>query len=599
MFLEILNLQGLVNSFFYNLNTFAYPLLLTSILFGLVIIASFDRTVKSKLVLERNPQALRSVRFYLLLLFSADITFIIFWYIDTFIFSLKNILYPFILINLVVALTYGFKMGLLTGVVFTLTASYYLIEPRYNPIYLWNHPENTINIFIGFISALIVGLGLRIYHRVLGMRVQDIRDQYWQVRRSLAEKVTEEGIMNAINKSSLAVSSALSLNIVLKIIAEESRNLVEADRAYIVLKEKNNNINVISTRNNILKLKKENLVLEKSFIQNILFKRKTPAILNLKENPTIKIFEERPLDIDQILIVPIITNQKIVGGMLTATDRHQRKFSDFDVKRLKLFTAHASIAISNAKQHEEIRELVRMRDRFISMASHELKSPLSAIKLYAQLLLQRAGGLEKQDVKQLSTINQEVDKVTVLINGLLDFSRLQSGKLELNKKPFSVVKLVSDRLGVLQDLNPYRKFIFDPHISKAVVFADRLRIDQVLTNIIANAIKYSDPETEIRIELKDEEGYFVISVIDKGPGIEKEKVTQIFEPFYQTAENKKLYGVDTGLGLGLYISQELVARHNGSIQVTSEVGKGSTFAIFLPKRLQEEKSEEVEQFIFG
>lgn len=232
------------------------------------------------------------------------------------------------------------------------------------------------------------------------------------------------------------------------------------------------------------------------------------------------------------------------------------------------------------KIQKETQELVYKRDEFFSIASHELKTPVTSLKAYTQLLLMDATGSgDLQREKMLQRMNAQMNKLTVLINDLLDISRLQNGKLVYNLHTFEMKQLVTEIIDEIEPTSEDIKFVFNPD-TNALVNADHDRIGQVLNNLLINAIKYAPDTKKIIITLVRKDNYIVCSVHDFGSGIIPDEYEKIFERFYRiSGHNKNTY---PGLGLGLYISKEIIEKHGGEIWVESEKEKGATFFFSLP-----------------
>ncbi len=232
---------------------------------------------------------------------------------------------------------------------------------------------------------------------------------------------------------------------------------------------------------------------------------------------------------------------------------------------------------------EELRALVKLRDQLTSETAHELKTPLTTIKLYAQMIEKSAGKkMTRSDLlEKIGMIELEADKLTVLIDSLLEFSRLQSGKLKLNTDLFNLSDMTAERVKAMREIWPDHTFVLGHMPKNAIILGDKLRLDQVLSNLLTNAAKYSPQNTPITVRLSQTAGEYILTVTDKGYGIPPAVQKRIFEPFYQ------LEGADNlgfnGLGLGLYICQQILSRHNGSISVSSQPGRGSTFFVSLPR----------------
>lgn len=229
------------------------------------------------------------------------------------------------------------------------------------------------------------------------------------------------------------------------------------------------------------------------------------------------------------------------------------------------------------KRTEELEILVQLRDKFSSIAAHELKTPLTALNLYSQLLNKRYD-IKKDKIfrESLKSIEREINNLTRMINELLDFSRLQHDKLKIKPEFFDLTELCKKRIEVVQSLYPQHLFIFKTTLKKAVIYADWLSIDRVIMNLLTNAGRYTPNDTKILLCLKREQKNYLIMVEDKGGGIDKKHLDNLFKPFYQ-AENSMM-----GLGLGLYISKILIELHLGKIWVESKPGQGTIFYVSLP-----------------
>ncbi len=226
------------------------------------------------------------------------------------------------------------------------------------------------------------------------------------------------------------------------------------------------------------------------------------------------------------------------------------------------------------------KELEARKDDFVNMASHELKTPVTSMKLYIDSLMKRVKEYDdERALKILMGIKNQTNRLQELVNDLLDVSRLQTGKLSLTKEQFRIDSLIIETIDGLQEAAGNRTIKF---LGKRAmtVSADRFRISQVLTNLLTNAIKYSPESKDIIVRLNRDGSNVVVSVQDDGMGIAKEQQKKIFEKLYQVTDSKgKTF---PGLGMGLYISKEIVKRHSGQIWVESEKGKGSTFYVSLP-----------------
>jgi len=244
----------------------------------------------------------------------------------------------------------------------------------------------------------------------------------------------------------------------------------------------------------------------------------------------------------------------------------------------------------------ELKKLEQRKDDFIKMASHELKTPITSINGYVQLMLNIFNETDeerlrasKQTIKSsLNTISKQVVKLTRLISELLDLSRIETGKLELHKTPFEMSTLVEETVQDVRQTASKHAIILHNEF-KGKVVADRDRIAQVLLNLLTNAIKYSPDSDSIEVFVDYNKESAIIKVKDYGIGIDSKDHVRIFERFYR-AEGKSEQTFP-GFGIGLFIASEIIQRHNGSISVDSEKGKGSVFTVSIPTNSRTNKDE--------
>ncbi len=229
--------------------------------------------------------------------------------------------------------------------------------------------------------------------------------------------------------------------------------------------------------------------------------------------------------------------------------------------------------ITNIKKRENLKE------EFLQEAAHELKTPITALKLLVQYQIKKISKKQKNAelVQSLKLIDRDLDRLTRLINELSDVTRIEAGKLSTNMQIVNITDLVSDVVIEMQafDKNHYLSFSDQ---SKLFVVADPDKIKQVLINIIGNAIKYSYNNSEISISIKNKKDVVIIAIKDRGLGISSSKLPYLFKRYYQIDKTHRI-----GLGLGLYISKEIIKKHKGKIWVESKEGIGSTFYIQLQK----------------
>jgi PAS domain S-box-containing protein len=227
------------------------------------------------------------------------------------------------------------------------------------------------------------------------------------------------------------------------------------------------------------------------------------------------------------------------------------------------------------------KELEQRKDAFISMASHELKTPLTALKLQTSLLHRQ---LAKQGIPAsapaLARMETQINKVTRLVDELLDVSKIQAGRLEYVRETVDLDALLKEITETMQQSSPSHRIVVRGTVGTSLM-GDRDRLGQVFINLISNAIKYSPGAETIEIDLSSSKDAVIIQVRDHGLGIPRELRDKIFDRFYRVTDPKQQ--AIHGLGMGLYIVAEIVKGHGGTITVDSAVGKGSTFTVTLPQ----------------
>lgn len=238
------------------------------------------------------------------------------------------------------------------------------------------------------------------------------------------------------------------------------------------------------------------------------------------------------------------------------------------------------IWVGTSTDIHEIKESEQQKDFFISMASHELKTPITSIKGYVQILMSMYKEKGDEFLKNsLETVNKQIVTLTTLIADLLDLSKIKSGSLQLNKEHFCLNELITETVKQIQHIEPDCVIEFIPG-GNTGVYADRDRIGQVLINFLTNAAKYSHNCKQISVNTIITETELQVSVIDSGIGISKQDQQKIFQRFYRVqGRDEKTF---PGFGIGLFIAAEIIHRHDGKIGVDSEPGKGSVFYFSLP-----------------
>lgn len=542
-------------------------------------------------VVQKHP---RAAKIYLLCLLVGLMLILLLWYINTYVVPLPFLLFPFALFLLIIAVAFGVLPGFLAYLIITFFFIYYLVAPRYQMTGSFYHNFIVMYALGSLGAAVLVGILVRRYQELLGLQLSELRQINWRTKARLATKAEEEAVLKAIYKGTLSIgSSALSVAAVSGRITDEVRHLIPSPYAGLVFTHDGGEISCeafvpgFKTEAE----QKEFLGFLKKIIADQRADRKKISSLEL---PRVELDSKRKFlrAIDKVLLAPI-TLQNHFGMILLLRTFSDEQFSEKDKHKLALFAAHATLALRNAEHHDDLESLMLARDQFTSAVAHELKTPLSTIKLYAQLQLEWLRGDTPPQLKKskpdavefrkgLQIIDQEVNRLTSLIDSLVDFARFQSRKIKLEKKPFSLNRSCKTRIDVLQKLYPNHTFRFVSTVAHTPIVADQIRIEQVITNLLSNAAKYSQPGKSIELRLTKRQANYRIHVKDYGVGVAKEDIDRIFEPFYQAKPGLTENKLEKGLGLGLYISKSIVTLHGGKIWVESTVNKGSTFFVELP-----------------
>ncbi|HEY9489484.1 MAG TPA: ATP-binding protein, partial [Chryseosolibacter sp.] len=232
------------------------------------------------------------------------------------------------------------------------------------------------------------------------------------------------------------------------------------------------------------------------------------------------------------------------------------------------------IDITDRKAFEE------QKDQFIGIASHELKTPVTSIKAYAEILHGIYGkqNIGSQESMMMERMVSQVDRLVKLINDLLDTTRITAGGLVLEQESFDLNELIQERVEEIQRATSHR-LIVKPH-NIPLVYADKDRISQVLTNLLSNAIKYSPTASEVTITSERSDSHVIVRVRDLGIGLPEEHRDKIFDRFYRMYDTR--HNTAQGLGLGLFIASEIIRKHHGTMGVQSKQGEGSEFYFTLP-----------------
>lgn len=297
-----------------------------------------------------------------------------------------------------------------------------------------------------------------------------------------------------------------------------------------------------------------------------------------------------PTGTETVRVVAMPIGYDRTQGVLVAGCRQADFPTEIDRLLLNVAANQAAIALQEAqlladlhKANMRAQEAVRVRDEFLSIASHELKTPLTALAGNAQLLQRRAnrtGAHAERDQRAVGAIIEQASRLNEMIDALLDVSYLQTGQFTITASPLDLCALSRRLVEEVEPSLTQHTMQLDCSREPLMIVGDELRLGQVLRNLIHNAIKYSPADGPITLQVEQRENWACVAVTDQGLGIPEEAQAQLFERFYR-ANNTRSRGI-SGMGIGPYVVKEIVALHGGTLEVNSAEGKGSTFTFCLP-----------------
>jgi signal transduction histidine kinase len=281
-----------------------------------------------------------------------------------------------------------------------------------------------------------------------------------------------------------------------------------------------------------------------------------------------------------LIAVPLVARGRACGSLLVLRDARGQPYGQDDQVLLESIASRAALAIEDARLYSAALEALRLRDDFLSVAGHELKNPLNALQLQLRLLARKAREARLSDslAERAERVARTGERLGVLIEDLLDVSRITAGQLQLQLSEVDLAALA--REGISRMAEEFSRAGCEVRVEaeRPVVGRwDRLRLEQVVANLLSNAIKYGRSKP-VRVRVEAVPGVARLSVTDLGYGIAPEEQVRIFQRFQRAEATRHIQG----LGLGLWICRQIAESHGGSLRVVSEPGRGSTFILELP-----------------
>jgi PAS domain S-box-containing protein len=279
------------------------------------------------------------------------------------------------------------------------------------------------------------------------------------------------------------------------------------------------------------------------------------------------------------ICVPLVSSGKILGALTLVTSGSGRRYDEADLSLAADMARRAAIVVEHARLFHEAQQATRARDDVLAVVAHDLRNPLNTVTMAIGLMLENTPVERTQERRQVEIVRRAADRMNRMIQDLLDVKRMESGRLAIDLRPEDVDVIINDMIEMLRPLAVGSSIALEASVPEGLppVLADSARIQQVLSNLVGNAVKFTPRDGRITVCAEQIEGEIRFGVIDTGPGIPPEQVPHIFGQFWQASPSDR-----RGIGLGLAIAKGIVEAHKGTIWVESQVGTGSTFYFTLP-----------------
>lgn len=285
--------------------------------------------------------------------------------------------------------------------------------------------------------------------------------------------------------------------------------------------------------------------------------------------------------VQSLILIPLSFNKERIG-VLSLQTHNEKKISKVSTDALDLFGSLISLGIRNSQLYEKTLEAVEARDLFISLASHELKTPLTTISAYSQMISRKVNGKQVPSEKSLEILNSEVKRLKHMLNELLAIDQIKTGQLSYHWKEVNILHILKRAIINFKFSYPGYK-VFVEALSTSSNYwlqGDDEKLLQVLTNLFNNAAKFSSSLTPIVVTVSSKDRNIIIDITDYGKGIRKKEQNKVFQEFFKASDNRR-----EGMGLGLYLVKSIIDKHKGSVFLSSKLHKGTKITIKLPQKL--------------
>ncbi len=489
------------------------------------------------------------------------------------------VLYVFIVIGA------AFHLELVRTTVVTLAIGLIYIGACYvNPAGLQSPPAQYI-LAAKLLLLLVVAV-------LCGLLLEQLRREHTETERerALAQR------LQALNDLFQLLNTSLDLHLTLQTVAEAPKALLGADWTSIALLDDSGEyLSVVAAAGlDLAFLGDQRWSVDDKLISAILSDEQPSVIENpgqyVHDLPAVLADQLTSIAVESAVSIPLSLDEEPLGLLDVVFERHQA-FTKEDLAFLQALGQEAALAIRNARLYERerqqvtrLRTLEEMQKGFVSAVSHELRTPLTCIRTSVDLLNAMGEDLPADQVDLIQTIGHHAGRLEAFVADLLEITKLEAGQITLTRQPTDLRPLVRHVVDTLRPLSGRKGQTVHLYLPESVsrVEVDRWRIEQVLTNILSNAIKFTPKQGEISVRVSETGDHLQVSIADNGPGISEDDQAQVFDKFFVVADGRGL----SGLGLGLYIARQMIDLHKGRIWVESKLAQGSVFCFEVPKMAQ-------------